>query len=72
MKVSLNRKDILTILRDLEATFEAQGNYAAAVSIEMGRAALKRVLELEKIVYISPGSLYVEAEVKAEEEVPKK
>ena len=70
MKVELSRKDVLHNLWFLAGQLRARGDYIAAVSIEVARAALKRVPELDRIVYVSPTNEYIEATIIPEPKVP--
>ncbi len=71
MKVELSRKDALLILRKLEDQLEREGDYLAAVSVELGRASIKRVPALTEIRYVNPSGNYVDVRILPENNDPK-
>ncbi len=71
MKVEITRKDILNILLDRASKCSLHGDYMAAIAIEVGRAAIKRVPKLNErdvVRYIDPGTgLYMDVQLSVDD-----
>ena len=68
MKVEINRKDALAILLNLEYKLRAEGDLAASIAVELGRASIKRVPTLTEIRYVGMDSVYTDVKINTDEE----